>query len=173
MLLFCPTPSQTLADEAAWRLLGHLLQGPFYQRLRVELQIGYAVFSGVRQINGQTGLLFGVQSPSVSVEGIIGHLQTFMQQLPALIRRNADAGNQALAQQFAPQTLPVASAAELLWHARLAGHSSAYLGELQQLIQTRTQDDVQRATQQLNDATGGWVCVANGPVVDESWQSRG
>lgn len=173
VLLFCPTPSQTLADEAAWRLLGHLLQGPFYQRLRVELQIGYAVFSGVRQINGQTGLLFGVQSPSVSVEGIIGHLQTFMQQLPALIRRNADAGNQALAQQFAPQTLPVASAAELLWHARLAGHSSAYLGELQQLIQTRTQDDVERAAQQLNDATGGWVCVANGPVVDESWQSRG
>ncbi len=173
VLLFCPTPSQTLADEAAWRLLGHLLQGPFYQRLRVELQIGYAVFSGVRQINGQTGLLFGVQSPSVSVEGIIGHLQTFMQQLPALIRRNADARNQALAQQFAPQTLPVASAAELLWHARLAGHSSAYLGELQQLIQTRTQDDVQRATLQLNDATGGWVCVANGPVVDESWQSRG
>ena len=173
VLLFCPTPSQTLADEAAWRLLGHLLQGPFYQRLRVELQIGYAVFSGVRQINGQTGLLFGVQSPSVSVEGIIGHLQTFMQQLPALIRRNADAGNQALAQQFALQTLPVASAAELLWHARLAGHSSAYLGELQQLIQTRTQDDVQRAAQQLNDATGGWVCVANGPVVDEFWQSRG
>ena len=173
VLLFCPTPSQTLADEAAWRLLGHLIQGPLYQRLRIELQIGYAVFSGVRQVNGQTGLLFGVQSPSVSLEGIIGHLQTFMQQLPALIRRNADAGNQTLAQQFAPQTLPVAQAAELLWHAQLAGHSSAYLGELQQLIQTRTQDDVQRAAQQLNDATGGWVCVANGPVVDESWQPRG
>lgn len=172
VLLFCPTPSQTLTDEAAWRLLGHLLQGPFYQRLRVELQIGYAVFSGVRQINGQTGLLFGVQSPSVSLEGIVGHLHAFMQQLPALISRNADTGNQALAQQFTTQTLPVAQTAELLWHAQLAGHSSAYLGELQQLIQTRTQDDVQRAAQQLNDAAGGWICVANGPAVRESWQSR-
>ena len=173
VLLFCPTPSQTLVDEAAWRLLGHLLQGPFYQRLRVELQIGYAVFSGVRQVNGQTGLLFGVQSPSVSLEGIVGHLQTFMQQLPALISSNADSGNQALAQQFSPQTLPVAQACELLWHAQLAGHSSAYLDELQQLIQIRTRDDVQRAAQQLNDAAGGWLCVANGPAVDESWQSRG
>ncbi|WQG59799.1 pyrroloquinoline quinone biosynthesis protein PqqF [Pseudomonas sp. RTB3] len=28
LLLFCPTPSGSLADEAAWRLLGHLLQAP-------------------------------------------------------------------------------------------------------------------------------------------------
>ena len=100
LLLFCPAPSQSLADEAAWRLLGHLLQGPFYQRLRVELQIGYAVFSGIRQINGQTGLLLGVQSPSVSLEGIADHLHTFLQQLPTLIDSLDDLGNQALAQQF-------------------------------------------------------------------------
>ncbi|MGF6093773.1 pyrroloquinoline quinone biosynthesis protein PqqF [Pseudomonas sp. 18175] len=171
LLLFCPTPSQTLADEGAWRLLGHLLQGPFYQRLRVELQIGYAVFSGVRQINGQTGLLFGVQSPSVSLEGIFDHLQTFLRQLPALISSSDELGNQALAQQFSGQSLTVAQAAELLWHAQLAGHSSTYLGELEQLIQTRTHVDIQRAAQLLNDATGGWQCVANGPCLNDSWQS--
>lgn len=173
LLLFCPTPSQSLADEAGWRLLGHLLQRPFYQRLRVELQIGYAVFSGVRQINGQTGLLFGVQSPSVSLKGIVDHLQNFLQQLPALISSSDDMGNLSLAQQFTPQTLPLAQATELLWHAQLAGHSSAYLDELQQLIQTRTHDDVQRAAQQLNNAAGGWLCVANGPAISESWQSGG
>ena len=172
LLLFCPTPSQTLADEAAWRLLGHLLQGPFYQRLRVELQIGYAVFSGVRQINGQTGLLFGVQSPSVSLEGIVDHLQRFLLQLPALIS-DSDLGNLNLAQQFSPYTLPTAQAAELLWHANLAGHSSAYLDELQHLIQTRTHDDLQHAAQQLNNAAGGWHVVANGPCLNDSWQSEG
>ena len=171
LLLFCPTPSQTLADEAAWRLLGHLLQGPFYQRLRVELQIGYAVFSGIRQINGQTGLLFGVQSPSVSLEGILDHLQTFLQQLPALISSSDELGNQALAQQFSVPTLAVAQAAELLWHAQLAGHPATYLGELEHLIQTRTHAGIQRAAQQLNDATGGWQCVANGPCFNDSWQS--
>ena len=171
LLLFCPTPSQSLADEAAWRLLGHVLQGPFYQRLRVELQIGYAVFSGIRQINGQTGLLFGVQSPSESLEGIAGHVQAFLQQLPALISRSTDLGNQALAQQFSAQALPLAQAAELLWHAQLAGHSSGYLGELQQLIQTRTHADLLNAVQQVNDAAGGWLYVANGPAISESRHS--
>ncbi|TFY90061.1 pyrroloquinoline quinone biosynthesis protein PqqF [Pseudomonas kairouanensis] len=170
LLLFCPVPSQTLADEAAWRLLGHLLQGPFYQRLRVEQQIGYAVFSGVRQINGQTGLLLGVQSPSVSLEGIVDHLQTFLRQLPSLISSSSDLGNQALAQQFSAQTLVLAQAAELLWHAQLAGHPSSYLDELARLIQTRTPADLQHAAQQLNDATGGWHCVANGPRLDDSWR---
>lgn len=111
-----------------------MLQGPFYQRLRVELQIGYAVFSGIRQINGQTGLLFGVQSPTISLDGIVQQLQAFLGQLPSLIERSPDLGNQALAQQFAAQTLPINEAADLLWHAHLAGHSSGYLDQIQQLI---------------------------------------
>lgn len=171
LLLFCPTPSQSLADEAAWRLLGHLLQGPFYQRLRVELQIGYAVFSGIRQINGQTGLLFGVQSPSVSLEGIVDHLHVFLKQLPVLIDSSADLGTMALAQQFSAQELPSAQAAELLWHAHLAGHSSGYLADLQSHIQTYTREALQLAAQQLNDATGGWRCVANGPRISTTWQA--
>ncbi|AZF39681.1 Coenzyme PQQ synthesis protein F [Pseudomonas sp. R4-39-08] len=170
MLLFCPTPTHALSDEAAWRLLGHLLQGPFYQRLRVELQIGYAVFSGIRQVNGQTGLLFGVQSPSASLGEILEQVQTFLAQLPSLIERSADMGNEALAQQFTAQSLPMAQAADLLWHAQLAGHSSGYLERLQDLIQSCSRDDMRRAVQQLNNATGGWRCIANGPCIGARWQ---
>ncbi|MCF5231141.1 MULTISPECIES: pyrroloquinoline quinone biosynthesis protein PqqF [unclassified Pseudomonas] len=173
LLLFCPAPTSALADEAAWRLLGHLLHGPFYQRLRVDLQIGYAVFSGIRQVNGQTGLLFGVQSPSVSLSGIVDHLQTFLKQLPSLIDSSPDLGNQTLAQQFSAQQLPLNQAAELLWQAYLAGHPSGYLDLLQQLIQNRTREDLQRAAQQLNDASGGWRCVANGPRINDAWQPAG
>lgn len=173
LLLFCPTPTQSLADEAAWRLLAHLLQGPFYQRVRVELQIGYAVFSGIRQINGQTGLLFGVQSPSVSLEGIMEHLRTFLAQLPALIDASDNLGHPALAQQFTAQALPIAQAAELLWQARLAGHPADYLARLQHAIQALTREDLQRAAQQLRDAAGGWHCIANGPRICEGWQSAG
>ncbi len=171
LLLFCPTPSQSLVDEARWRLLGHVLQGPFYQRLRVELQIGYAVFSGIRQINGRTGLLFGVQSPSLALDGIVEQVQTFLGQLPSLIENSPDLGNQALAQQFTVQALPIAQASDLLWHARLSGHPSDYLDQLQHLIQTRTREDLQHAAQQLNDAAGGWHCVANGPRISDSWQT--
>lgn len=148
-----------------------MLQGPFYQRLRVELQIGYAVFSGIRQVDGQTGLLFGVQSPSLSLGRIAEHLQTFLQQLPSLIKRSADVGNQPLAQQFTAQALPVSQAADLLWHAQLAGHSSSYLDQLQHLIQSRTREDLQHAAQQLLEAAGGWRCVANGPRISDDWQA--
>ncbi len=163
LLLFCPTPSASLEDEATWRLLGHLLQDPFYTRLRVELQLGYAVFSGIRQINGQTGLLFGIQSPSVPLEGLVEHLQAFVAQVPALISSRGASGNEALAQQFSFHTLPIAQGAELLWHAHVAGHSSGYLAQLQQLILSRRPEAMQLAAQQLKDAKGGWHWLANGP----------
>ena len=170
LLLFCPAPSQSLADEADWRLLAHLAQVPFYQRLRVELQVGYAVFSGIRQFNGQTGLLFGVQSPNVALAGLLEHIQAFLTQLPALIKGNDDLGNTTLAQQFSPQTLPNAQAAELLWQAHLAGHGADYLEQLQQLIQARNRQNLVDAAQQLKQAAGGWQCLANGAAVGDYWQ---
>ena len=118
LLLFCPTATWDIADEAAWRLLAHLCQTPFYQRLRVELQLGYAVFSGLRQIHGQTGLLFGVQSPSVAPVDLLGHIEQFLNELPGMIDDIDDlafaAQRQALADQFVSPALPVAQAAELL-----------------------------------------------------------
>lgn len=171
LLLFCPTPTQSLADEACWRLLAHLVQAPFYQQLRVELQLGYAVFSGIRQFNGQTGLLFGVQSPSASLAQILDHLQAFLKQLPALI--NASELPNDLVRQFSLDTLPTAQAAELLWHAHLAGHPSDYIQQLQDFIQTRSREDLMKAAQQLNAAAGGWRCVANGACAAGSWQRSG
>lgn len=169
LLLFCPTPNPSLVDEAAWRLLAHRVQGPFYQRLRVEQQIGYAVFSGIRQISGQTGLLFGVQSPHLSLDEIVQQLHSFLEQLPGLIEDDTDLGNAALAQQFAVDTLPTAQAAQLIWHAHLAGHPSDYLALLQRHIRDCTHADLQRAAQQLNHAAGGWHCVANGPHTANAW----
>jgi secreted Zn-dependent insulinase-like peptidase len=171
LLLFCPTPSQSLADEACWRLLAHRVQAPFYQQLRVELQLGYAVFSGIRQFNGQTGLLFGVQSPSASLAQILDHLQAFLKQLPTLT--NASELPNDLARQFSIDALPTAQAAELLWHAHLAGHSSDYIQQLQDFIQTRSREDLMEAAQQLNAAAGGWRCVANGARAAGSWQRSG
>ncbi|EGH48763.1 insulinase-like:peptidase M16, partial [Pseudomonas syringae pv. pisi str. 1704B] len=78
-------PTTSIEDEAAWRLLAHLAQAPFYQRLRVELQLGYAVFSGLRQIDGRTGLLFGVQSPTSSAQQLFAHIGAFIGKLPQLV----------------------------------------------------------------------------------------
>jgi coenzyme PQQ biosynthesis probable peptidase PqqF len=174
LLLFCPTATHDIADEAAWRLLAHLFQTPFYQRLRVELQLGYAVFSGLRQINGQTGLLFGVQSPSVAPVDLLGHIGHFLRGLTEMIGGFDDATfidqRQALADQFDRTALPNAQAAELLWQGKLAGHPSDYLKRLPQAILMLDREALLAAAQRLNQAEGGWRCLASGPCPGTPWQ---
>jgi len=174
LLLFCPTPSTSIDDEAAWRLLGHLSQMPFYQRLRVELQLGYAVFSTVRQIDGRTGLLFGVQSPDASSKEILEHILSFLRQLPDLIGKTDDSSllnlRQTLATQFDAATLPVAQAAELLWQGKLADHPSDYPQRLQRAIENQDRQSLLEAARRLNRAEGGWRCLASGSCPGEPWQ---
>ena len=176
LLLFCPSASTGMADEAAWRLLAHLCQTPFYQRLRVELQLGYAVFSGARQIHGQTGLLFGVQSPSVAPQDLLNHIEAFLGGLAELIKNLDDASyvaqRQALADQFSPTALTDAQAAELLWQGKLAGHSSDYLQQLQTSIQLIDRQTLLAAAHRLSRAEGGWRCLATSASPGAPWQEK-
>ena len=162
ILLFCPAATDELADEAAWRLLAHVCQTPFYQRLRVELQLGYAVFSALRQIHGQTGLLFGVQSPGVAPMDLLQHIEQFFSGLPELINAIDDNAfinqRQTLAEQFSSAALPTALAAELLWQGKLAGRSSDYLAQLPEAILLIDRASLLAAAQRLNQAAGGWRC---------------
>jgi coenzyme PQQ biosynthesis probable peptidase PqqF len=175
LLLFCPTATADIADEAAWRLLAHICQTPFYQRLRVELQLGYAVFSALRQIHGQTGLLFGVQSPSVVPLDLLEHIEHFLSGLAGMIEDINDQSfieqRQALADQFDSAALPNAQAAELLWQGKLVGHSSDYLELLPRTILKIDRETLLAAAQRLNQAEGGWRCLANGPCPGSPWQA--
>ncbi|MDD1140432.1 pyrroloquinoline quinone biosynthesis protein PqqF [Pseudomonas sp. TNT2022 ID233] len=175
LLLFCSTASREIDDEAAWRLLAHLCQTPFYQRLRVELQLGYAVFSGLRQLHSQTGLLFGVQSPTATAAQLLGHIQQFLDGLPALVEQLDDASlarqRQTLADQFDDSVLSGKDAAELLWQARLAGHSSDYLVQLRSAIAQLDCPALLAAAQRLIRAEGGWHGLANSPSPGAPWQA--
>ncbi|NVZ62294.1 pyrroloquinoline quinone biosynthesis protein PqqF [Pseudomonas gingeri] len=177
LLLFCPSPTQALVDEACWRLLGHLLQAPFYQRLRVELQLGYAVFSAVRQIDGRTGLLLGVQSPDTALAELLGHVESFLSQLPDLINALDDktwnTRRDALAEHFILDDRPLDEAAELLWQAQLADRSSDHVEQLGPVIRSLGREQLLRAARQLEQASGGWLCLANGPGPTSGWQVTG
>lgn len=168
LLLFCPAPTQAQADEAAWRMLAHLCQTPFYQRLRVELQLGYAVFSGIRQINGQTGLQFGIQSPQASVTVLAEQVELFLKQLPDLIEAIDDQAlahqQQALAEQLDDRTLPLAQTFELQWQGKLGGHSSDYLQRLQQAILRLDRTTLLDAAGRLMRAEGGRRYLATGSL---------
>ena len=174
LLLFCPTATQEISDEAAWRLLAHICQTPFYQRLRVELQLGYAVFSALRQVHGQTGVLFGVQSPSVAPLNLLQHMEDFLNDLPAMIdgidEATFVAQRQALTDQFQIAALPVAQAAELLWQGKLAGHSSDYLTQLPQAILDIDRSALRAAALRLINAEGGWRGLASSSQPEAPWQ---
>jgi len=173
LLLFCPVPSQSIADEAAWRLLAQLCQTSFYQRMRVELQLGYAVFSGLRQMAGRTGLVFGVQSPQAPLADILGHVQTFIETLPTLIDTlkpaALDTQREELASRHERSQMDLLPLAELLWQACQAGHGADYLSALQRAVRELRPDDLHHAAQQLASGTGGWLCLATGPALEPSW----
>ncbi|MCI8208480.1 peptidase M16 [Pseudomonas sp. S25] len=164
VLLFCPTPSSSIADEAAWRLLAHLAQGPFYQRLRVELQLGYAVFSGLRQIAGQTGILFGVQSPNTSVPQLIEHIEQFLNDLPQWLN-SADLAVQteALIAQLDVNVMQTPQAAELHWQAHLAGRDEQFLSALHETLRNLDRHTLLQAAASLQQTVGGWLCLTNSP----------
>lgn len=159
LLLFCP-----LDDEAGGRLLAQLIQGPFYQRLRSELQLGYAVFSALRQIEGRTGLMFGVQSPSADLGEILQHLRDFLARPAPLI----DAGREALAAQFDEAAMGNAEVAEWCWQAHLAGDDNARLETLAAAILKVDQAAIERLWQQLASEKN-WLVLANGPAPQSGW----
>ncbi|MCF5702815.1 pyrroloquinoline quinone biosynthesis protein PqqF [Pseudomonas syringae] len=175
LLLCCPTASRDIADEAAWRLLAQVCQTPFYQRLRGELQLGYAVFSALRQIHGQTAMLFGVQSPNTQPVELLGHIRQFFESLPKLIEKMDESSfeqpRRSLADQFDDANLSSKDAAELLWQARLAGHSSDYLEHLPAAILQLDRQSLLAAAQRLINADDGWLCLASDPAPETPWQA--
>ncbi|MEN5239472.1 MULTISPECIES: pyrroloquinoline quinone biosynthesis protein PqqF [Pseudomonas] len=161
LLLFCPLPTEL---QAAGRLLAHLLQGPVYQRLRVELQLGYAVFSAFRQVEGVGGLLFGVQSPHASHEQILGHL---LQLLEGGVSLDSNA-RQQLAGQFEESAMGNAEVAEWAWQAHLATQNSD-LSHMSRSILTVGQAHLDDLLRRLLDAEHGWLCLANAAAPNTSW----
>lgn len=161
LLLFCPLPAQL---QAAGRLLAQLLQGPVYQRLRVELQLGYAVFSAFRQTDGIGGLLFGVQSPHVRPAQILAHL---LEVFSAGVTLD-NAARQALADSFDEAAMPDTEVTQWAWQSHLAG-VEADLGVLQAAILDTDQASLDALLTALITAEHGWLCLANSPAPDSYW----
>ena len=162
LLLFCPLPA---TREASGRLLAQLLQGPVYQRLRVELQLGYAVFSTFRQIEGVGGLLFGVQSPHTHQAQILDHLLTLLSKGVTL---DPDT-QQALASQFDEPAMANADVAEWAWQTHLATQPGR-LDTLRRAILNTRQTDLDHLLGNLLDADASWLCLANAAAPTPTWK---
>lgn len=80
-LLFYPLPQPDLEAQLAWRMLALLYQPAFFQRLRVEQQIGYVVSCSFHTVADRAGVLFALQSPQIKADELFAHIQRFLQQI--------------------------------------------------------------------------------------------
>jgi coenzyme PQQ biosynthesis probable peptidase PqqF len=85
LLLFCPLTENSAACLAAWQWLASLFEPRFFQKLRVELNIGYVVSCRFHQSAGVAGILFALQSPTLSQQQLSQHIVDFIADMAEVI----------------------------------------------------------------------------------------
>lgn len=78
LLLFLPCPPAV--PLAALRALALLMEPRFFQRMRVEQQIGYVVSCRYHRCADRDGILFALQSPDIAPDALLAQCHTFLQQ---------------------------------------------------------------------------------------------
>ncbi|WP_280325695.1 pyrroloquinoline quinone biosynthesis protein PqqF [Pseudomonas sp. BN102] len=140
LLLFYPLAHPTPEEEACWRLLACGLERAFHQRLRGELQVGYALACGFRQLGPHRGLLFAVQSPRSPVASLLEHMQDFLARQYASLARLDQGRLQALVGgldlQLQRQAASFTDHARQCWLDRLAGLPPGHAGRVRQALGT-------------------------------------
>jgi coenzyme PQQ biosynthesis probable peptidase PqqF len=161
LLLFCPVPP---AQQAAARWLGPWLAPAFHRRLRDELQLGYALFAGFRQVQGRAGLLFAVQSPRAGVEALLAEVEAFLaeqvRRLVGLDQPPLDESRTALARALRPESRPLAELAEDCWQACLAGLPAEHPRTLAEAVERLDRAALRDCLNQLVEARHGWLLLA-------------
>jgi secreted Zn-dependent insulinase-like peptidase len=112
----------------------------FHQRLRGELQLGYALACGFRQLGPHRGLLFAVQSPRSPVASLLEHMQDFLVRQYASLALLDQGCLQALAGglelQLQRQAASFAEYARQCWLDCLAGLPPGHAGRVRQALGT-------------------------------------
>ncbi|HBV2211008.1 TPA: pyrroloquinoline quinone biosynthesis protein PqqF [Klebsiella quasipneumoniae] len=112
LLVFIPLPEG--ASLAALRVLAQRCEPLFFQRLRVEQQIGYVVSCRYHRVADRDGLLMALQSPDRRAVALLRCCNTFLRQLPPLDEATFRPLQQRLAAQVRTRTPPEAQALAVL-----------------------------------------------------------
>lgn len=171
-ILFCPLVDRSPEGEAVWRMLGRLLEGDFFRRIRSELQLGYAVLSRFCQFAGQPGMLFAVQSPTASAPEILNQIEAFLDDFALQLAERSTGDLTGLARAAADQHVAASTEldgrAERAWQAILAGHECDRIGQVISAMRQLQPADLMAAMHALRVGAGRLV-VTNAPVPDAGW----
>jgi len=169
VLVFCALPGPEPDTEAGWRLMARLMEAEFFRRLRGELQLGYAVFCGFRQVAGRAGILFAVQSPNASAVEILCHVDAFLkgfaEKLSALSPERAKQEAMALSESLLDKD--PGAAMERAWQTYLAAQAADHPERVAAALREVELDHLLKHLQALRDAGGGRLVLANAPPPGE------
>lgn len=110
-LWYMQNPNNDLSTMAKMMLLGNILEVPFFQSLRVEKQLAYALGANSHSMNKVSGLMFWIQStkatPSELLAEMKGFLQVHQQSMKNLTEKDLEPHRQALINELRelPQTM--------------------------------------------------------------------
>ncbi|MRE40376.1 pyrroloquinoline quinone biosynthesis protein PqqF [Klebsiella quasipneumoniae] len=108
LLVFIPLPEG--ASLAALQVLAQRCEPLFFQRLRVEQQIGYVVSCRYQRVADRDGLLMALQSPDHRAVALLRCCKTFLRQLSPLDEATFRLQQQRLDAQVRARTPPEAQA---------------------------------------------------------------
>ena len=155
-VLFRPLPGFDAPSEAAWRILGRLLEGAFFRRLRSELQLGYAVLCRFGQFAGQAGVFFAVQSPTASATEIHHQVERFIEAFSLRLREWPSDDLVAIASEMAEQQgealAELRCRSERAWQAMLAGQPPNHVEAVSAAMARLSPHDLVHALQLLREA---------------------
>lgn len=172
LLLFARQAGCDAATEAAWRLLGNVLQGAFYTHMRTDLQLGYGVYCGYRQLGEEGGLLFAVQSPSASVAEIFGHVLAFLdgqrERLGELTDEALEAFRQPLAAQLSQPPATFRALADARW-ALYAQPGRQPAERIARCVRELSRTALLDTLDSMRQARADWLALANAAPPDARW----
>lgn len=145
--------------EAAWRVLAILQQGAFYQSLRVEQGLGYALFSRFHAGEDGAELQFGVQSPHADAQRLQQAIRRFVAEQGAALAVLAP-GRLQQAREAALEALDGGSRRARLLRACsdwLGGQAVAQHAAVREALQQLDGERLQRAAAELGGAEWRWL----------------
>lgn len=152
VLVFVPLSARDACSLAAWQGLGSVIEPRFFQRYRVERNLGYVVSARFHCTANQPGMLFALQSPAFAVDQLEAAISDFLAEL-----RDDDGLFANDAASFAAPhnrfNAPLTAAQRLAhWHQQQA--HAPFSGVL-------TRDDLRAACQQLCHAATPRITLHN------------
>ncbi|ELW9444743.1 pyrroloquinoline quinone biosynthesis protein PqqF, partial [Pluralibacter gergoviae] len=111
LVIFIPLPDADDSALAALRALGHLYAPRFFQRLRVEQRLGYAVSARALRVADVDGILLAVQSPDTGWRTLLRRGKDFLRE----VTFSADALEEARRALRAEAVFPAEEALRRRW----------------------------------------------------------